>query len=139
MSVTNSQLIRMLEADAKYERARLAKIAANDAKVAAELEVHEALEGAGDVSITRDLGPPWGVYTFVPNETIYSDIYDYDAFEAWTRENHRAVEFIGEPAPRKQPLNQFVRRVLKTKGMEMPAGVQHKRTRYVTATSKAKK
>ena len=135
MTVTNSQLIRMLEAREKYERARLAKTAAEEAKVAAELEVHEAMEGAGDKVIVRDLGPPWGTRRFVPNATIYADIYDEDELREWAVEEQREREFFpADPEPRKKPLNQYLRRVLQTPGMNIPPGVQQKRSRYVTVT-----
>ena len=134
MTVTNSQLIRLLEARQRYEKAYRAQVNAAEARAAAELEVHEAMEGAGDKSITRDLGPPWGVRRFVPNHTDYSEVYDEKSFREWAAEQERTAEFIAEPAPRKKPLNQYLRRVLKTPGMEMPPGVEHRRKRYVTVS-----
>lgn len=134
MTVTNSQLIRMLEARERYDRAYRAKVNAEEAKKAAEVEVHEAMEGAGDRVIVRDLGPPWGVRRFVPNATIFSDVYDEQALRDWATDEGRDREFLAEPAPRKKALNQYVRRVLKTPGMNLPPGVQHQRSRYVTVS-----
>lgn len=129
--VTVGQLRRMLETEEKYERLSKAAKAAKEDADSAMLEVHEAMEGAKQKSTEQDLGEPWGVFYFRPDATVYTHVYDEDAYRAWVKEQNRERELIAEPAPRKQPLNQFVRRALKTPGMEMPPGVEQRRTRYV--------
>lgn len=136
MSVQNSQLIRMLQARERYEKAYREKVNAEEAKKLAEAEVHAAMEDAKDKSITRDLGPPWGVKSFTVGQTEYSDVYNEDALLSWAKAEHREQEFFGEVQPRKKPLNQYIRRVLRTRGMKMPPGVEMRRKIRVTVKDK---
>ena len=139
MSVQNSQLIRLLKARERNDRATREKNDAMKALAAAEREVQQAMEDAKDKTITRDLGPPWGVQQFQPRTTAYGEVYDLDALREWAKAEGREIEFINDtPAVRKAPVNQLVRRALKTKGMRIPPGVEVRRTPYVTVTDKNK-
>ncbi len=137
MSVQNSQLIRLLKARERNDRATREKNNAMQELAAAEREVQQAMEDAKDKSVTRDLGPPWGVKQFQPRATVYADVYNLKEFREWAKGEGRIQEFINDtPAVRKQPINQHVRRATKTKGMRIPPGVEVRRTPYVTVTDK---
>ena len=133
--VSTSQLRRMLAAREKHAKVAALEKEAKAEKVAAELEVHEAMEGNGDTSVTRDVGPPWGKVSFTANATIRGDIYDEEAFIEWAERQGFEKAMLGKPQPRKQAINQYVRRALKSKG-DLPEGVEHHRTRYVTVKHK---
>lgn len=128
-----SQLRRVLKL--RDESAKLeakAKAKANELHEA-EMEVHEAMEGAGLVGNHKyDLGKPWGVVGFQAGQKRYSNVYDLEAFVEWAEEHGYKDAFLSEnPKPREKVVNQYVRRS-QDQGLDLPAGVEPRRTRFMT-------
>lgn len=131
-AVTTSQLRRMLKAREANDKAQAKAKETEQAKVAAEMEVFDAMEAGGDKSLKRDVGAPWGTITVTPGETNYANVFDQDEFEKWAQEAGFETEMLGERKPRMKVINKYVQRVLKSSSMKMPPGVEHRRTRRIT-------
>lgn len=116
----------------EYDKAKAAADAAKERRDQLTVEIHEAMEASGDKSLTRDIGPPWGEVRFVPNETVYGDVYDEDKLLEWLNDRALTDEWSA-PKLRKKAVNDAVKRARAAR-TNPPPGVQERITRYVTPT-----
>lgn len=130
--IKSETLINYLELEAKADALKAKADEAKRRFDAVKLDLWEDLKDAPDTHIERDLGPPWGVRRFTPGETIYANIYNEAEYLKYLKSSGLERELVGT-AFRKAPLNVRVRRALKNPSVEMPPGVEHASTKYITA------
>lgn len=134
MTQLNSEIIKLLEARERHDKARIEEEETKRQKKAQEALVHELLQDAGIKSHTIDLGPPHGEVRLVPQSRVSGTIFDEEiALEAFEAEG--LTDELVKPGPRKAVLNELVRERLEN-GQALPAGVSFYTTDFVTVTRK---
>lgn len=99
--------------------------------------VHDMMEAAGDVSVTKDLGPGYGRVQLGRRKTIFGRVIDSEiALESLEKEGYGPE--MAKTEIRKGPLNELIRTRLET-GEALPAGVDFSETRYVQVTRRKTK
>lgn len=94
--------------------------------------VHTIMESAGDVSVTKDLGPGYGRVQLGRRKTIFGRVIDAEtALTSLEAEGYG--EEMAKTEIRKGPLNELIRTRLET-GEALPDGVDFSETRYVQVT-----
>lgn len=99
--------------------------------------VHDMMEAAGDITVTKDLGPGYGRVQLGRRKTIFGRVIDSEvALEALENEGYGAE--MAKVEIRKGPLNELIRTRLET-GEALPDGVDFSETRYVQVTRRKTK
>lgn len=99
--------------------------------------VHDMMEAAGDITVTKDLGPGYGRVQLGRRKTIFGRVIDSEvALEALEKEGYGAE--MAKVEIRKGPLNELIRTRLET-GEALPDGVDFSETRYVQVTRRKTK
>lgn len=99
--------------------------------------VHDMMEAAGDITVTKDLGPGYGRVQLGRRKTIFGRVIDSEvALEALDNEGYGAE--MAKVEIRKGPLNELIRTRLET-GEALPDGVDFSETRYVQVTRRKTK
>lgn len=108
---------------------REAQAIADEKKRIHDQRQHELFQKARDAGIP---GIKLDTHTFTLRETIFANVRDIDAFEAWCKERELDSEFI-KPAPEKQRVNEIVRAALDN-GEELPDGVDWYARQFISIT-----
>ncbi len=137
MSDLRPQLRRLLELAAEKDQAKRAFDDAKHAYDNLERDLHDTLDESGHVSLTIDLGAPYGEYQFVPNETVRGEVVDDEAFGAWVEDN-RPHDQIYKQEFRRAQLNEIARDALARKA-PLPPGMEFRPTPFVTKTRKRRR
>lgn len=130
-------LRRLVEISQEYDEKRVAFEAAKRDKKALELAVWLRMEEEGDTSLTKDLGPPYGSYQFVPNETVRGRVLDPELFHEYLEER-QMVDETETVDFRKRRLNELANDIRES-GEKLPPGFDFTSTRYITKTKKRPK
>lgn len=127
-----AMLRRFLELrDAKDETAAAAT-AAKKAHDEAELELHDTLKEALAGTLKVDLGPPYGVTSFLPQETKVANVINEKKLERYL-EDRQMTEEYSKPGLVKGRLNAMIRD-FDERGEEYPPGLEKFTKRFVRVT-----
>ena len=131
----SEMLRRLMEAREKRDTTKTAAERAERQYRTLEAEVWEALEDSPiEGTIKIDLGPPYGLVSFLPRETYFGRVIDKeDALDYF--EQRAMSEEMTEPKIAKARVNELVREHLEQK-KPMPPGLDFYPKRYVSISRK---
>jgi hypothetical protein len=135
VSVDAAKARRLVQLKDEKNRAEKVAEAAARAYRDAEADFWLDLEDGSDKTITKDLGPPYGVVQFQRRETITGRVLNDEQAEKALEALGESEAILGPRSVRKKVLNEKVRRWIES-GQPLPEGVDFNTRRYVTVTKK---
>lgn len=125
-------LRRFLELRDARDDAEAALKTAKKAHDEAEQELHEMLESGVDGTLKIDLGEPYGKVSFLPQQTIYSNVINERKIQDYLEERQMTDDY-SKPGLVKGRLNELAREIEEGTHEPVP-GLEHYKKRYVRVT-----
>lgn len=125
-------LRRFLELRDEKDETAAAATAAKKAHDEAELELHDMLSTGIEGTLKIDVGPPYGVVSFLPQETKTANVINERKLEDYLEEHDLVVEY-SKPGLVQGRLSELVREC-DERNEKYPPGLEKFTKRYVRVT-----
>jgi hypothetical protein len=131
--LTNRDLRQLVDLKRAKDNAKRLYEEAERAHKELQAKIWSQMETNGDKTLTKDLGPGYGVIQFGHRQTVYARVLDKDSLKAALVDMDR--EEIIKDDFEKRRLNEMVRDYLE-RGEELPPGLDIYTTDYVAISIK---